>query len=138
MTDTQTQSAPPVITGEALRAPVLENVAFSLHDLFRESLKSGQPIIQGRTFRNCRVEGPAVLLAVGGVNFDACDLGFAGGDVRNLLFRPVGPKAVGAIPVRDCLFQGCLFFAVGYTGAPDFIDQVISVLGRPEAGAPQS
>lgn len=135
MTQTPTNSAPPVATGAALRAPILENVAFSLYDLFRESLKSGAPIIQGRTFRNCRVEGPAVLLALGGVNFDGCDLGFAGGDVRNLLFRPVGEKAVGAVPVRECLFQGCLFFAVGYTGAPEFIDQVIEVLGRPEGAS---
>jgi len=126
---------PPVLTGEGLKAPIIENVAFSLHDLFRESIKDAQPVIQGRTFRNCRIEGPALLLALGGVDFDGCDLGFAGGDVRNLLFRPVGQRAIGAIPVRECLFQRCLFFSVGYTGAPEFIDQVIAALGQPGAAS---
>lgn len=101
----------PVYTGEQIWLP----------QLGAQALSSGAVLIEGKTFENCRIEGPAVLAAMGGCQFDGCDLGFASGDVRNLLLGPVGEKITGAIFFRDCVFRRCAFFAVGFTGSPDFL-----------------
>lgn len=105
--------------------------------LIFDALGAGQSIIKGKTFVDCYFEGPAVVLAAGGVQFDGCNMGASGGDIRNLLLRPVGPeKVVGAIAFQDCLFQRCQFFSVGFTGSPAFLDQFIEVLGKSK-GQPQ-
>jgi hypothetical protein len=90
----------------------------------------GQSTLTGITFENCRIEGPAVMLVVGGCKFDAVDFGFAGGDIRTLLLRPVSPNGVvGAIPVRDCAFHGGQLFAIGYTGGEGFLNQLLALGG---------
>lgn len=114
--------------------PVYEREPIWLPQLVARSLAAGQPEIVGKTFIECRIEGPAVLLAVGGCDFDGCDMGYHGGDVRNLLLRPVGPqKVIGAIAFRDCVFRRCQFAGVGFTGAPAFLDSFIQVLGGGQA-----
>lgn len=115
---------------EDLTADHFENVAVSLVDLHRARLRLGQTAIVGVTFRNCRIEGPAVMLVVGGCQFSAVDFGFAGGDIRTLVLRPASPNGVvGAIPVRDCTFEGGQFFAVGYTGGESFLNQILALGG---------
>jgi hypothetical protein len=110
--------------------PTYEREQIWLPQLMAQSLRDGKPEIVGKTFIDCRIEGPAVLLAADGCDFDACDMGFTGGDVRNLLLRPVGPqKVIGAISFRNCTFRRCAFFAVGFTGGPVFIDNFLRVLG---------
>jgi hypothetical protein len=102
--------------------------------LFAEHMRRGAPKIVGKTFEGCRFEGPAVLLALNGNTFSACNMGEAGGDVRNLLLAPVGPrKVVGAIPVENCVFRNCAFYMVGFTGAEAFLKQFHQVVGEPRA-----
>lgn len=116
---------------EDLTADHFSNVALSLVDLHRARLKIGQPTLTGITFENCRIEGPAIMLVVGGCNFDGVDFGFAGGDIRTLLLRPLSSSGVvGAIPVRDCTFRGGQLFAIGYTGGEGFLNQLLA-LGTP-------
>lgn len=111
-----------------LTAKSFENVALSLVDLHRTCLRSGEAVISGRTFTNCRVEGPAVMLALGGVTFDATDFGYTSGDIRNIVLFPASPTSViGAIPVKDCVFKGCSFYALGFTGSPTFTDQILAL-----------
>ena len=101
--------------------------------LIFDVMNAGEPVIKNKTFVDCYLEGPAVLLAAGGVEFDGCDMGVTGGDVRNLLLTPVGPeKVIGPIAFQDCKFKNCRFFAVGFTGSPDFIQHFISVLSASE------
>ena len=115
---------------EDLTVDHFSDVALSLFDLYRARLKMGQSTLTGITFENCRIEGPAVMLVVGGCNFDAVDFGFAGGDIRTLLLRPVSPNGVvGAIPVRDCTFRGGQLFAIGYTGGEGFLNQLLALGG---------
>jgi hypothetical protein len=122
------------IPDDLAQRTVYENLTVPLFFVYRQIVAAGGQAIEGRTFRNCVIEGPAVLLAAGGVRFDGCDLGDAQGDIRNLLLRPVGPrKVVGAIAVRDTVFEQCRFFGVGFTGGPDFIDHLIQALGSPTA-----
>lgn len=109
-------------------AKTFENADVSLFDLYRAHLMKGQTIIEGRTFRNCRLEGPVVLLAAGGVSFDATDFGHTGGDIRNIVLRPASPTTVvGAVPFKDCTFIGCQFFMVGFTGPDNFLQQILAL-----------
>ena len=109
-------------------AKVFESVDLSLYDLFRANFQAGHRIISGRTFRNCRIEGPAVMLVLDKVNFDATNFGPNGGDVRNLVLRPAGPTSVvGTIPVEDCQFINCEFFGLGFTGSDQFLDQLLAL-----------
>ncbi|CAN5302353.1 hypothetical protein BH10PSE1_BH10PSE1_13070 [soil metagenome] len=110
--------------------PTYEREQIWLPQLIAQSMSRGSAEIAGRRFVDCRIEGPAVLLAVEGCDFDACDMGWSGGDIRNLLLRPVGPeKVIGAIAFRNCTFLRCSFFAVGFTGSPAFLDNFQKVLG---------
>ena len=127
MTEIQ-RFAPPIC--DNYDADHFDGVALSLFELFRANLiRTRQPIIENKTFTGCIVEGPAVLLALNGVNFDGCNLGADSGDPRSLLVMPMAKNRVtGAIGVRNCTFKNCGFFAVGYTGPDAFIDQMIQVL----------
>ena len=78
----------PIYTGEQIWLP----------QLGAQAMAARTPVITGKTFIDCRIEGPAVLAALGACEFDACDLGFSSGDIRNLLLGPVGEK----ITVRSC------------------------------------
>jgi hypothetical protein len=110
-------------------SPTFENVDISLFDLYRASQVGDQrSVISGRTFKGCRIEGPAVMLVLPGVRFEGTDFGFCDGDVRNLVLRPAGPaKVIGAIPVQNCAFINCEFFAVGFTGPEAFIQQMLTL-----------
>ncbi len=115
---------------EDLTVDHFSNVALSLFDLHRARMRLGQSTLSGITFENCRIEGPAVMLVVGGCTFDATDFGFAGGDIRTLVLRPASPNGVvGAIPVRDCRFIGGQLFAIGYTGGEGFLNQILALGG---------
>jgi hypothetical protein len=109
-------------------AKTFENVDISLFDLFRAHIQAGQTMISGRIFKNCRLEGPVVMLALGNTVFDATDFGYASGDIRNLVLRPASPeKVTGAIPFQNCAFIGCEFFAVGFTGPEAFLQQILAL-----------
>jgi hypothetical protein len=114
--------------------PVYEGVHIWLPQLFAEHAREGQTVIEGKTFVNCRFEGPAVLLPLSGCSFDACNMGEAGGDTRNLLLSPVGSqKVVGVIPLRNCVFRQSAFYMVGFTGSASFLKQFHEMVGGPAA-----
>ncbi|MBW3559941.1 MAG: hypothetical protein KY449_09270 [Proteobacteria bacterium] len=117
-------------TATDLRAPRFQDQEVWLPALMMAALQAGERAITGRSFTNCLLHGPAVFLAAGGNAMNACNMGFTGGDTRNLLLRPVSPTGViGAIPFADCRFEWCDFDAVGFTGNEAFI---ASILGVPE------
>ena len=95
--------------------------------LFHAALPVSAGIVRGRTFVNCQLLGPAVLLAGEGVQLNECHLGDSQGDIRNLLFRPLSTqRMIGPIGFEHCTFQACAFAAVGYTGSDDFLDMIIA------------
>jgi hypothetical protein len=112
-------------------AAVFENLDISLYDLFRAVFRADRPMISGRTFKGCRIEGPAVMLVLNDVKFDGVNFGPNGGDIRNLLLRPAGPeKVIGTLPVQDCKFIDCEFFGVGFTGPEPFLAQLMALESR--------
>lgn len=118
------------ITISAIGAgPEYEGINIWLPALAVEAARRGENAIIGKTFRNCMIEGPAVLLPLGACNFDGCNMGDAQGDIRNLLLQPMGPqKVTGTVAFQDCQFINCQFIRVGFTGTPDFLGQIQQVL----------
>ena len=100
---------------------------FALFDLYRASMQSGGgAIIEGRTFTDCYIEGPAVMLVLEGTHFEGVNFGPTGGDLRNILFRPMsGERAIGAVPVRNCTFRNCQFNTLGLTGSDDLLQMLV-------------
>ena len=114
--------------------PNYKSTSVWLPQLFMETSRAGSLIIEGRTFTDCLIEGPGVLLPLEGCNFEGCNMGDAHGDPRNLMLQPVGPQRVtGAIPLKDCKFINCRFLGVGFTGSKAYLDEMVAALG----GAPQ-
>lgn len=124
-----TDQLPPEVPSRALDplATVFTGASFSLFDLFRANAAAGGgAVIEGRAFRDCQIEGPALMLVLEGVFFEGTNFGPTGGDLRNILFRPMGGKGIGAIPVRNCTFTDCRFNALGITGNEDLLAMVIA------------
>lgn len=110
-----------------LTLPVIQDVDLNLFDLHVANHGHALGVIAGRTFRGCRIQGPAIMLVSGGVRFDDCSFGDPDGDMRNLVLRPVGGRALGTVPFRDTLFEGCEFYNVGFTGSEAVIDDLLAV-----------
>ena len=109
------------------RATEISGGHFALFDLYRANIQAGGgAILEGRSFTDCFIEGPAVMLVLEGTHFDGVDFGPSGGDLRNILFRPLsGQRAIGAIPVRNCTFTNCRFHTLGITGSEDLLRMLI-------------
>ena len=108
------------------RATEFRGGRFGLLDLYRASMQAGGgAVIEGRSFTDCTIEGPAVILVLENVSFDRTNFGPTGGDMRNMLFRPMGDMAIGAIPVRNCTFTNCRFLTLGITGNDELLNVLV-------------
>nr|WP_295238626.1 pentapeptide repeat-containing protein [uncultured Brevundimonas sp.] len=110
--------------------PAYDKVGIWLPQLYLEAAREGQFTIENRTFSDCLFEGAAVILPIEGCHFDDCFFGEHGGDPHVLMLAPLGGyQVVGAIPFRNCRFERCRFLGVGFTGAADFLQQLVGLLG---------
>lgn len=117
--------------------PVYRDLDIWLPLLMHEIAQTGVFSLDGKTFINCRLNGPAVIVPVFGCQFNNCNMGAPEGDMRNLMFQPLGPTRItGAIAFRDCVFEGCEFIGIGYTGVPEFLEQLGAIEGEGTNGAP--
>lgn len=108
-------------------ATVFEDVDVNLFDLHVAAHGAGLGVTTGRTFRGCRIQGPAIMLVSAGVRFTDCNFGEPDGVMANLILRPAGDRALGTIPFRDTLFDGCEFFNVGFTGPEPVLNDLLAV-----------
>lgn len=97
-----------------------------------EHLRQGLVFIEGKTFTDCTLEGPAVVLMGDGVEMDGCHMGTAS-DPAMLLLRPVGKTVNGVIGFKNCKFIRCRFAQIGFVGDDRFIEEFQKNLG---AGRP--
>jgi hypothetical protein len=105
--------------------PVYDKATIWIPQLLAEASRRGESLIENKNFIDCQLEGPCVIVPVGQCDFSACDFGWSGGDVRNLLLQPMGPnRIIGAIGFKDCTFTRCTFISVGYSGPPEFLDNM--------------
>ena len=125
MTDQPLPGSTPVRNIDPL-AKEFKGGRFSLYDLYRASVQAGGGVrLDDRTFTECIIEGPALMLVLEGVHFDSTNFGPTGGDMRNMLFQPLGDVGIGAIPVRNCTFTRCEFQTIGITGGEALLQMLI-------------
>ena len=125
MTDpTPTMSAEEAAGRALVARTTFEKEAVWLPQLAVQHWNAGQMSIEGKTFTDCVIEGPAVMAVMNGTTFDNCAMGTTT-DIRNLLYRPLSTtKLAGVIGVSDCRFLRCRFVQVGFTGSDDLLEQL--------------
>lgn len=100
-------------------------------------LNAGETVISGKTFTDCIIEGPAVLVALNDVSLDGCNMGLITNPM-NLMFKPLGDLIIGAVGVSHCRFVRCRFVQIGFTGPEAFLtqlaDSITSAAGQPGEG----
>ncbi|MFN3932476.1 MAG: hypothetical protein ACK4JY_12075 [Brevundimonas sp.] len=133
MTQTPTRVNP---TPEDLVTPtVFDGVLIPLSALVEARRTTDRPRIEGLTFRNCVIQGPAVLVPNSTTTFESCNLGEAAGDRRNLFLKAVGPMIIGGLSAAGCQFESCVFLGVGFAGNEAMIEQFV---GHLAAGGAQA
>ena len=91
------------------------------------ALNQAEPILSGKTFTRCRIQGPAVVAIMGSTTFEGCNMGRVT-DPRSLTFLPQGPLLVGVIGLKDCKFVECEFDFVGFAGPQEVMDDFAQTL----------
>lgn len=126
MTD-ETQMSPQEAAGRALVARTsFEKEAVWLPMLAVQHWNAGEMSIDGKTFTDCVIEGPAVMAVMNGTVFDSCNMGTAS-DVKTLLYRPLSnTKLAGVVGMSNCRFVRCRFVQIGFTGTDALLEQLTS------------
>lgn len=119
---------------ELVARTTFEKEAIWLPLLAVHQLNAQEPIIRGKTFTDCLIEGPALVAVLEGSAFDGCNMGVVS-DSRSLFFKPEGPFAVGAVGLAECRFVRCTFRQVGFiAGEPFMSDMIASMEAASKAG----
>jgi hypothetical protein len=137
MTDqTETPMSPDERSGRELVArEAFEKEAVWLPSLAVHHMNAGQTFIEGKTFTECLIEGPAVMAVMNGTTFDGCNMGVAS-NPRTLLLQPLGDMIAGVVGMSNCSFIRCRFVQVGFTGSPELLEQIeANLLGARAAQA---
>ncbi|HEX2063856.1 MAG TPA: hypothetical protein VHE80_05500 [Acidimicrobiales bacterium] len=88
-------------------------------------LAATSDILEDLVFDSCEIVGPAVLVARGS-QFRGCVL-----DARESLWElEPGRSYIGAIGVRNCLFQNSRFRRVGIGGDSEFVRAFLNDVSR--------
>lgn len=121
-----TDAAPTLSADEAFGRALVARTEFLkeavwLPSLSVHHLNAGQTTIDGKTFTECVIEGPALMALVDGVTFDGCNMGVAT-DPKSLFYKGQGPVLIGTIAVADTKFIRCRFVQVGFTGHVETVD----------------
>lgn len=87
-------------------------------------LATTNPVVSDHEFSNCVISGPAVIAPIQQTTISNCALG---GPPDEILW-PTPPsqsgRVVGAVGLVNCTFEGCRFEGIGFTGPPEFLDQM--------------
>ena len=123
MTDQTAMSPEEKLGREIIARTAFEKEAVWLPSLAAHHMNGGQTFIDGKTFTECLIEGPAVMAIMNGTTFDGCNMGVAK-NPRTLLLDPRGDMIAGAIGMSNCRFVRCRFVQVGFTGAKEALDEL--------------
>lgn len=112
--------------GRALVARTsFEKEAVWLPSLAVQHWNAGQMAIDGKTFTDCVIEGPAVMAVMHGTGFESCAMGTTT-DIRTLLYRPLSEtKMAGLVGMSNCRFVRCRFVQVGFTGSEAVLQDLL-------------
>lgn len=83
------------------------------------SLTVNDRIIEGYSFSNCRIVGPAILIPLGETGLLHCT--WESPDLNAIFWEiaPDRPLVIGAVGALDCTFSNCTFTEVGLAGPPE-------------------
>lgn len=97
----------------------VRNRSFRIVDL----LPPDSDTISGRTFEDCTIYGPAVLIPILGVWFEQNSFD---SDLDALLWEIPDERAsvAGGIGLIDCTFKRCVLRRIGIAGKPGFIEHL--------------
>lgn len=130
MTDQTPASAGTMSAEEAAGRALVARTSFEkeavwLPQLAVQHWNAGQMHIDGKTFTDCVIEGPAVMAVMNGTSFESCAMGTTT-DIRTLLYRPLSQtKMAGLVGMSNCRFIRCRFVQVGFTGADQVLDDLL-------------
>lgn len=140
MTDQTPTRTPTTAAEEAAGRALVARTTFDKEAVWLPSLavqhwNADQMFIDGKTFTDCVIEGPAVMAVMHGTVFESCAMGTTT-DMRTLLYRPVGrTKMAGVVGMANCRFVRCRFVQVGFTGTDELIEELTeSVKSLSKAG----
>jgi hypothetical protein len=79
------------------------------------SLTVNTNMLEGLTFQNCRIIGPAVLIPLGNTTISHCNFG---GDINAIFWEiPLDRQhIVGAVGLLNCTLSACTFNEIGLAG----------------------
>jgi hypothetical protein len=82
------------------------------------SLTVNTAVLEGLTFQNCRLVGPAILIPLGATSFLHCNLG---ADIDAIFWEipPGRDHVVGAVGVLNCTFSACTLAGIGLAGSAE-------------------
>jgi hypothetical protein len=97
-------------------------------EVVRLALVAGdEGVIREMEFIDCQIKGPAVVLLSG------CRLSHNNirGDQSALRWDvdPARSRVIGAVLIENCVFTGCTFENVGFTGSVELLDQLLGSPG---------
>lgn len=141
MTDKTPAETPEMSAEEAAGRALVARTTFEKEAVWLPQLavhhwNAGQMAIEGKTFTDCLIEGPAVMAVMTGTVFDSCAMGTTS-DMRTLLYRPLSQdKMAGLVGVKGCRFVRCRFVQVGFTGSDALLDELQAVKPLSQVAAP--
>ena len=82
-------------------------------------------LLDGFTFDDCYIRGPAILVLQGKGELSNCTFR---GDAETILWEvpPTRKRISGVIVAKDCTFTRCVFSNIGFAGPPEFIQMMES------------
>ena len=88
-----------------------------------------QLTIDGKTFDNCTLLGPATVRVMKGFAIQKCSFVIKEGD--NLLVELKQKQRVaGTIGLKNCVFRNCRFRNIGIIGVPSELDHLKEILAK--------
>lgn len=112
-----TSAAHPWATEDELSNSYIGGQSFYIFDLARRGFR-----IEGRTFEDCWIYGPAIAVVLGGTYVSEDCAWAVGADTASVLweYQPTQKKIlVGAIALNDCTIRNCTFVNVGFAVKPE-------------------
>ena len=123
---TPAPTAPTVEDTGVVARTTFEKEAIWLPSFAVQHWNANQMFIDGKTFTDCLIEGPAVMAIMNGTVFESCAMGTTS-DMRTLLYRPLSQtKMAGLVGMSNCRFVRCRFVQVGYTSSDAVLDELLA------------
>jgi aspartate carbamoyltransferase regulatory subunit len=79
-------------------------------------------IIEGKTYENCVIDGPAIILLISNIEMSDIDLG--GEPDHVLIEMPENREVIGIIGLQNVAFRRCTFNRIGIMAPKETLDLI--------------